>query len=143
MLKITVGSDHAGFETKEFIKNELINLGFDVIDKGALSKDSVDYPDFAHQVAKSVSSSETKLGFLFCGSGNGVCIAANKHKGIRAALAWKKEVAQLAKAHNNANILCLPARFLNNNEAIEIVITFLNTEFEGGRHQNRIDKIED
>lgn len=142
MTKISIGSDHAGFETKELIKNELIRQGNTVFDKGTFSKDSVDYPDFSHQVAGSILNREAELGFLFCGSGNGVCIAANKHKGIRAALAWNKEVAQLAKAHNNANILCLPARFIGNKEAQEIVNVFLDTEFEGGRHQNRIDKIE-
>lgn len=142
MLKVAIGSDHAGFETKEFIKKALIEQGFQLTDKGTLGLESVDYPDFSHLVAKSVETFESEIGFLFCGSGNGVCIAANKHLGVRAALAWNKEVAQLAKAHNNANILCLPARFVSNNEALEIVKAFLETEFEGGRHQKRIDKIE-
>lgn len=141
-MKIVIGSDHAGFECKEFVKEYLIQNGYEVDDKGTFSNLSVDYPDFAHLVAHSVSENSTYYGFLFCGSGNGVCISANKHKNIRAALAWNEEISGLARQHNNANILCLPARYIDNTSAVNIVRTFLTTPFEGGRHQNRVNKIE-
>ncbi len=138
-MKIAIGADHAGFEYKEaltaFLKNHEIK------DFGTYSPDSVDYPDFAHPVASAVESDEFGLGILICGSGNGIAITANKHQGIRAAICWNIELAKLARKHNNANILCLPARFISIKEALEITQTFLETEFEGGRHANRVNKI--
>lgn len=140
-MKIAIGSDHAGFERKQVVLAFLQEKGIEVKDFGCYSTDSVDYPDFAHPVALAVEREEVDKGILLCGSGNGISIAANKHAGIRAALSWNKEIASLARQHNDANILALPARFISDNEAIDIVDTFLNTTFEGGRHQNRIDKI--
>ena len=137
--KIAIGGDHAGFEYKEVLKDFLKN--YDVKDFGTHSLDSVDYPDFAHPVASAVESGEFTYGILLCGSANGVAITANKHEGIRAGLCWENEVASLVRKHNNANILCIPARFVSEELAKEITTTFLNTEFEGGRHQNRIEKI--
>jgi ribose 5-phosphate isomerase B len=140
MKRIVLGCDHAGFELKEFLKRELESAGCICIDSGAYSSESVDYPDFAHKVAESVLS-ETIPGILICGSGNGVCITANKHEGIRAALAWNEEIAKLARLHNDANVLCLPARFVPASQALEMVLTFIGTDFEGGRHANRVAKI--
>lgn len=139
MLKIAIGADHAGFEYKETLSSFLKD--YEIEDFGTYAVDSVDYPDFAHPVAIAVESGEYKLGILICGSGNGIAITANKHQGIRAAICWNTELASLARKHNNANILCLPARFISIKEAQEITTTFLNTEFEGGRHQNRVNKI--
>jgi len=141
---ISIGADHAGFEAKEFIKKVLQSSfpGIQVRDVGTYSEASVDYPDFAHQVATQVADGITESGILICGSGNGVCITANKHKGIRAALTWTKELASLSRQHNNANILCIPARFVPNETISEMVQAFLTTEFEGGRHAKRADKIE-
>jgi ribose 5-phosphate isomerase B len=139
---IAIGCDHAGFELKELIKKKLIVDGFNVADFGTNSADSVDYPDYVHPVAKSIQNKENDFGILICGSANGVAITANKHTGIRAALCWKEEIASLARKHNDANIVCLPARFISNQEAEFIVKTFLNTAFEGGRHKSRIDKID-
>lgn len=140
---IAIGSDHAGFECKESIKTALktANEGFALVDVGTHSADSVDYPDFAHQVATQVESGEVEMGIVICGSGNGVCITANKHKGIRAALCWSVEIAALARQHNDANVLCIPARFVSHETALQMVETFMNTAFEGGRHQKRIEKI--
>jgi len=138
-MKIALGADHAGFEYKEALSSFLKD--FEIEDFGTYAADSVDYPDFAHPVAIAVESGEYKLGILICGSGNGIAITANKHQGIRAAICWNTELASLARKHNNANILCLPARFILIKEAQEITTTFLNTEFEGGRHQNRVNKI--
>lgn len=140
---IAIGSDHAGFECKESIKTALktANSGFALVDVGTHSADSVDYPDFAHQVAIQVESGEVEMGVVICGSGNGVCITANKHKGIRAALCWSVEIAALARQHNDANVLCIPARFVSHETALQMVETFMNTAFEGGRHQKRIEKI--
>lgn len=140
---IAIGSDHAGFECKESIKTALktANEGFALVDVGTHSADSVDYPDFAHQVATQVESGEVEMGVVICGSGNGVCITANKHKGIRAALCWSVEIAALARQHNDANVLCIPARFVSHETALQMVETFMNTSFEGGRHQKRIEKI--
>jgi ribose 5-phosphate isomerase B len=138
---IPIGSDHAGFQLKNQVIDYLIANGFDIRDFGCFSEDSIDYPDFGHPVAKLVEENEGMLGILICGSGNGINMTANKHQGIRSALCWKKEIAELARQHNNANILALPARFISSKEAIEMVDAFLGTEFEGGRHQNRIDKI--
>lgn len=140
-MKIAIGCDHAGYELKEFIKNYLISKGFEVTDCGAYSSESVDYPDFAHAVSKRVENKESVYGILICGSGNGISMAANKHAGIRAALCWKKEIAALARQHNDANILSMPARFISADEAKEITDIFLRTEFEGGRHANRVNKI--
>lgn len=138
-MKLAIGCDHAGFSLKEFLKSNFNEI--DWLDKGCYSADSVDYPDFAHAVARSIEDKETELGILICGSGNGISIAANKHAGIRAAIAWKPELASLARQHNDANILSLPARFISELEAIEIVKAFLEASFEGGRHQARVDKI--
>lgn len=138
-IKIAIGSDHAGFDYKEILKDFLTD--YDVKDFGPNSLDSVDYPDFAHPVASSVENGDFKYGILLCGSANGVAITANKHQYIRAGLCWTNEVASLVRKHNDANVLCIPARFLSEEEAKEITTTFLNTEFEGGRHQNRVDKI--
>jgi ribose 5-phosphate isomerase B len=121
----------------------LLEKGLELQDFGPDSADSVDYPDYAHKVAESVSTGENDLGILICGSGNGVCITANKHKGIRAALAWEEEIAALARQHNNANVLCVPARFVSKAKAFKIVDAWLDATFEGGRHQNRVSKIED
>lgn len=138
-LKIAIGSDHAGFEYKEILRDYLAD--YELKDFGTFSSDSVDYPDFAHPVASSVENGESDYGVLVCGSANGVAITANKHKDIRAAICWEKELASLARQHNNANIICVPARFVTTELAKEMVNTFLSTPFEGGRHANRVDKI--
>ncbi|MGI4021758.1 MAG: ribose 5-phosphate isomerase B [Janthinobacterium lividum] len=138
-MKIAIGADHAGFDYKEALKPFLKDVV--IKDFGTNSADSVDYPDFAHPVAFAVENGEYNLGILICGSGNGIAITANKHQGIRAAICWNTELASLARKHNNANILCLPARFISIKEAQEITTTFLNTDFEGGRHANRVGKI--
>lgn len=140
-MKIAIGGDHAGFAYKEEIKKMLEKEGHEVKDFGPFSEASVDYPDFAHPLASSVEQKENELGILICGSGNGVAITANKHQGIRAALCWLPELGALARQHNNANVLCLPARFVSLDVAKEITQTFLASSFEGGRHQNRVDKI--
>lgn len=140
-LPIAIGSDHAGFELKEFLKTILLKEGWLVDDKGTHSLDSVDYPDFAHPVAEMVTSGKASFGILVCGSGEGVCITANKHAGIRAALCWNNEVAQLARQHNNANVICLPARFVSQEEATTMLHSFIDTAFEGGRHEKRVEKI--
>jgi ribose 5-phosphate isomerase B len=142
MKKISIGSDHAGYDSKQLIINNLQLLGYVIDDQGTFSNDSVDYPDFAHKVAEKVTSGEVDLGILCCGSGNGVAMAANKHKGIRAALCWTNEIASLAVKHNDANILCIPARFVSDAESEKIVQSFLKEVFEGGRHQKRVEKIE-
>lgn len=141
-LPIVIGADHAGFEYKEMLKELLISEGWQVSDKGTYSLDSVDYPDFAHPVALEVEKGTAAFGLLVCGSGEGVCITANKHAGVRAALCWNKEVAQLSRQHNNANVICLPARFINEDLAKEMLQAFIATPFEGGRHQNRVSKID-
>lgn len=139
--KIALGSDHAGFELKEKVKVFLQNRGFEINDYGTHSTESADYPDFAHPLAAAVEKGEYPLGVLICGSGNGVAMAANKHQGIRAAICWNEELATLARQHNDANVLCLPARFINPALAEKIVDQFFNSSFEGGRHQRRVDKI--
>ncbi|NCC71751.1 ribose 5-phosphate isomerase B [bacterium] len=141
MKKIIIGSDHAGFELKTKIINFLETKNYNVTDVGCYSSDSVDYPDFAHKVADSINKSEFKKGILICGSGNGVSITANKYALVRAALSWNIEIAKLARLHNDANIVCIPARFISVSEAIEIVEIFLETDFEGGRHLTRVKKI--
>jgi len=140
--RIFLGSDHAGFEMMDRIKGHLEGRGFQIQDLGTNGPDSVDYPDFAHAVADSVANEKDALGILLCGSGNGVNIAANKHAGIRAALAWEPEIAALAREHNNANLLSLPARYITADVAFAIVDAFLDAAFEGGRHQRRVEKIE-
>jgi ribose 5-phosphate isomerase B len=138
---ILFGCDHAGFQLKEVLLAHLTSKNIATQDFGCYTEESIDYPDFAHPVAIAVSKNHEALGVLICGSGNGINMTANKHSGIRSALCWKKEIAVLARQHNNANILALPARFLTNEEGIEILTAFLETHFEGGRHQNRIEKI--
>lgn len=138
-IKIAIGADHAGFGYKEILKDFLHD--YEVKDFGPYSEDSVDYPDFAHPVAAAVESGEFTYGILLCGSANGVAITANKHQHIRAGLCWENEVASLVRKHNNANVLCIPARFVSEEEAKKITNTFLTTAFEGGRHQNRVEKI--
>lgn len=140
-LPLAIGCDHAGFEYKEAIRQWLADQGWNISDKGTHSLDSTDYPDYAHPVASMVESGEAGVGILICGSANGVAITANKHQGIRAALCWNTEVASLARQHNSANVICLPARFVSLDEAKKMVEIFLATEFEGGRHQNRVNKI--
>ncbi len=138
---IAVGADHAGFEYKTAIVKYLNEQGYQVMDFGTYSSASVDYPDFAHPAANSIEKGETACGVLICGSANGIAITANKHQGIRAAICWQKEIAELARLHNNANVVCLPARFLSVQNAFDIIHTFLNTPFEGGRHAGRVNKI--
>jgi ribose 5-phosphate isomerase B len=140
-MKICIGSDHAGFLLKEQVKVYLTNFNAVVTDVGTFSEESMDYPDIAHPVANAVLEGNADFGILICGSANGVAISANKHAGIRAALCWLPEIAMLARAHNNANILCLPARFINQETAQNIVDEFLKTSFEGGRHEKRVAKI--
>lgn len=140
-MKLVIGGDHAGYELKKELLTYLLEKGYEVDDLGAYSADSVDYPDFAHPLAAQVETGKADLGILICGSANGVAMAANKHEKIRAAIAWKKELAELARSHNDANIICLPARYISVAEAKEIVDAFLDTPFEGGRHQRRVDKI--
>ena len=138
---IPIGADHAGFNLKGKIIQFLESKGYEVKDFGCFSEESIDYPDFAHPVAEMVEQNTGMLGILICGSGNGINMTANKHKGIRSALCWNAEIAELARQHNDANIVALPARFISEQEALEIIETFLGTAFEGGRHQRRIDKI--
>ena len=140
-FKIAVGCDHAGYDYKEAIKKVLVKNDYSVTDFGTLSNESVDYPDFVHPLAASIENKENDFGVLICGSANGVAITANKHLHIRAAIAWNNETASLARKHNNANIICLPSRFISDVEAEQFVITFLNTSFEGGRHTVRVNKI--
>jgi len=138
---VAIGSDHAGFYCKQRLTSFLEGKGMQFRDFGAHSTESVDYPDFAHPVATAVESSDYAFGILLCGSGNGVAITANKHQGIRAALCWDREIAELARKHNNANILCIPARFIPEEIAEEMVSAFIETDFEGGRHEDRVSKI--
>jgi ribose 5-phosphate isomerase B len=138
---IPIGADHAGFNLKGKIIQFLDSKGYQVQDFGCFSEESIDYPDFAHPLADMVEKNTGMLGILICGSGNGINMTANKHKGIRSALCWNTEIAALARQHNDANIVAIPARFISDQEALEIVETFLGTAFEGGRHQRRIDKI--
>lgn len=140
-MTIAIGSDHAGFELKEKIKDFLKTLNLNTHDAGTHSAESMDYPDIAHPVAEEVEKHRCKLGILLCGSANGVAITANKHLGIRAAICWNNELADLARKHNDANVLCIPARFVSEDQAIQIVKTFLESSFEGGRHKKRVEKI--
>lgn len=140
-MKIAIGSDHAGVDYKAELISFLQELGHTLEDFGPSTTDSVDYPDFAHPVASSVENGNNTLGILICGSANGVAITANKHQGVRAAIAWLEEIAALARQHNDANIVCIPARFIDLDLAKKIAKTFVNTDFEGGRHANRVNKI--
>ena len=141
-MKILMGADHAGFVLKEAVKSFLKAEGVDVHDFGTHSEESVDYPDYVHPLAKEVDHNpDTLKGILVCGSGNGVCITANKYAHVRAALVWNEELAKLCRQHNNSNVLCLPARFIEPEEALACVQAFLHTAFEGGRHKRRVEKI--
>jgi ribose 5-phosphate isomerase B len=140
-MLIAMGGDHAGYDLKNELRTYLLEKGYETDDLGAFSAESVDYPDFAHPVARMVESGKADFGILICGSANGVAMTANKHENIRAAIAWKKEIAELARQHNDANILCLPARYITLEEAKEMVDALIETPFEGGRHQRRVEKI--
>ncbi len=139
-MNISIGNDHAGVDYKNYII-ESLNDTYEVKNHGTDAESSVDYPDFAHPVAKDVDNNKSDIGILICGSGNGVAMAANKHKKVRAAVCWNEELATLAKQHNNANIVCIPARFISKEEALQIVKAFIKIEFEGGRHERRVNKI--
>lgn len=139
--KIAIGGDHAGFEYKGKLVQKLTSLGYEVKDFGPFSTDSVDYPDYVHPLSSAIEGGEFELGIVICGSGNGVAITANKHQGIRAALCWNEDLAALARQHNNANVLALPARFISYELAERLAEIFLSTPFEGGRHANRVSKI--
>jgi ribose 5-phosphate isomerase B len=141
MKRLAIGNDHAGFDLKMALVNYLNSIGYEVKDYGTYSTDRADYPDFAHPLSEAVEKGVYDLGILICGSGNGISMTANKHQGIRAALCWKKEIAELARLHNNANILALPARYIEIEEAKACLDVFLATEFEGGRHEARVEKI--
>ena len=140
-MKIGLGSDHAGYQLKEKIKTFLQSQNIEIEDFGTYSEESTDYPDYAHPLAEVVSENKVDLGIAMCGSGNGISMALNKHQKVRAALCWNEELAALARQHNDANILSLPARFISEEIALKIVEAYLNNNFEGGRHQRRVDKI--
>ena len=140
-ITIAIGADHAGFEYKALLQKYLNDKGFNLKDFGTNSADSVDYPDFAHPVASAVEDGTFRFGILICGSANGVAITTNKHQGVRAAICWTEEIAALARQHNNANVLCIPARFVSEEEMRHIADRFFSTDFEGGRHENRVNKI--
>lgn len=140
-MLIPIGADHAGFQMKQMLIAYLTEKGFKVEDFGCFSEDSIDYPDFAHPVASKVETNPGMKGILLCGSGNGISMTANKHQGIRSAICWSPEIAALARQHNDANIVTLPARFITEETAREIIDIFFSTEFEGGRHQRRVEKI--
>lgn len=138
-MKLTIASDHAGFELKEYLKKSLAQ--YEIIDVGCFGSESVDYPDYGHQLAELVEKGEASYGIAICGSGNGINMTVNKHPGIRGALCWDAEIARLARAHNDANVISLPARFISKEKALDFVRIFLETPFEGGRHLNRVKKI--
>lgn len=140
-MKIAIGNDHAGTEYKNIIVSQLESEGHLVTNFGTNTNDSVDYPDFIHPVAKAVANNKVDIGIIICGSGNGASMTANKYQGVRSALCWTKEIAVLARKHNDANIISIPARFTSKHQAVEMVNSFLNTDFEGGRHQLRVKKI--
>lgn len=142
MKKIGIAADHAGFEMKEYLVGYLTSLGYEVFDFGCYSEEPCDYPDVAHPLGEAISKGELERGISICGSGVGISIVANRHRGVRAALCWEPEIAELSRRHNNANVMSLPGRFMDNATAQKCVDLFLKTEFEGGRHQKRIDKIE-
>lgn len=139
--KIALAADHAGYEEKEKIKRSLEELGIEFVDMGTASTDSVDYPDYARKVAEAVSKGEFEQGVLVCGSGTGMAIAANKVRGVRAAVAWNEDIARLARQHNDANVLALPARFMSDDEARKVLKAWFDADFEGGRHAKRVEKI--
>lgn len=139
-MNISIGNDHAGVDYKNFIIEELQEK-YNIVNHGTDDESSVDYPDFAHPVSLDVNNKKSDLGILICGSGNGVAMTANKHKKVRAALCWNQEIAMLAKQHNNANVVCIPARFISKEETLKIVKSFIETNFEGGRHERRVNKI--
>ena len=141
IMKIAIGNDHAGTGYKKKVVDYLKNKGIEVINYGTNSDDSVDYPDFVHPVADDVENQKVDFGIIICGSGNGANMTANKHQGVRSALCWTGEITKLAREHNNANILSIPARFVSEHQAVDMVKIFLETSFEGGRHQKRVDKI--
>lgn len=141
MKKIGIACDHAGFQMKELLVGSLSTKGYDVVDFGCHSEESIDYPDFGHPLAEAIENGELEQGVGLCGSGEGMAMTLNKHQGIRAGLCWNTDVAALTRQHNDANVVVLPARFISNDEAIAIVNTFLNSDFEGGRHQGRVEKI--
>jgi ribose 5-phosphate isomerase B len=141
-MKISIGNDHAGPDYKKAIFEMLHSKGYEISNYGTDTFDSVDYPDFGHPVAKDVYEGKADFGIVICGSGNGIAMTVNKHQNVRAALCWTKEIAQLARQHNDANIISIPARFTSIPQAVEIVEVFLNTAFEGGRHTNRVNKID-
>jgi len=141
MKKIAFACDHAGYKTKQVLIKKLQDEGYEIKDFGTFSEESVDYPDFAHPMAEAVESGAYDLGISLCGSGNGINMTANKHQGIRSALCWNAEISKLARLHNDANVCALPARFISEEEALKIVVVFLHTKFEGGRHIKRIEKI--
>lgn len=141
METIAFASDHAGYELKQELKKYMVEKGYEIVDFGAFSSESSDFPDYAHPAAEAVERGECAFGICLCGSGNGISMTLNKHQGIRAALAWRPEIADLGKRHNKANILVIPARFVSEIEAKDIINAYLNAEFEGGRHQRRIEKI--
>ncbi len=140
-MTITIGNDHAGVDLKNHIVEYLKGRGFTTNDKGTNTNKSVDYPDYIHPVSKEIEKKKSSIGIIICGSGNGAAMTANKRKNIRAALCWSKEISKLARQHNDANILSIPSRFVSTAEAIDIVDTFIKTDFEGGRHQRRVEKI--
>ena len=139
-MNISIGNDHAGVDYKNHIIEKL-KENYNVINHGTNNIESVDYPDFAHPVSSDIQNKKSDLGILICGSGNGVAMTANKYKNVRAALCWSEQTAMLAKKHNNANIICIPARFISKEEALQIIKSFIETEFEAGRHQRRVNKI--
>lgn len=141
MKKLGIACDHAGYDMKEFLVGYLSSKGYEMIDFGTHSEESIDYPDFGHALAEAIENGELKRGIGLCGSGEGMAMTLNKHQGIRAGLCWKAEIAGLTRQHNDANVVVLPARFISNDEAMAIVDAFLNTEFEGGRHVRRVEKI--
>jgi ribose 5-phosphate isomerase B len=141
MEKIAVASDHAGYQLKNTVIEYLNSKGFETVDFGCYTGESCDYPDYAHPLAAAIESGEFARGFVFCGSGNGINMTVNKHQGIRSAICWNKEVAELARTHNNANVCSIPSRFISEPLTFEIVDIFLNGQFEGGRHERRINKI--
>ena len=142
-MKIAIGNDHAGVEVKRKIEKFLSEKGHTVINKGSDGKEKVDYPDFIHPVSIEVKEKKAQIGIIICGSGNGAAMTANKHKGIRAAICWNEEIAELARQHNDANIVSIPSRFLSEEEIIKIIEVFIKTSFDGGRHKRRIEKIDE
>tara|TARA_B100000085_G_scaffold36580_1_gene30050 strand:+ start:382 stop:801 length:420 start_codon:yes stop_codon:yes gene_type:complete len=139
-MNISIGNDHAGVDYKNYIIKNLEEK-YNIVNHGTDDTNSVDYPDFAHPVSLDIDNSKSDLGVLICGSGNGVAMTANKYKKVRAALCWSEEIAKLAKQHNNANVVCIPARFISKEDALQIVRSFIDTKFEGGRHERRVNKI--